>query len=113
MHVLLLRTGSYTSMHAGGVPMHAAPASLPVHVHLQSADPQDGVSTIKFYYIHPDDVKKHRLPPWLVGCNAAGKPQTEVRLHVHPCSFARTHARRHAHTHSFDRTKRAYLHSYE
>lgn len=56
---------------------------LPDKPHVQKvnaaiSNPQDGVSTIKFYYIHPDDVKKHRLPPWLVGCNAAGKPQTEA-----------------------------------
>ena len=37
-----------------------------------------GQTTIDFFYIHPDDIAAHHLPPWLIGCNAAGEPQHEA-----------------------------------
>jgi hypothetical protein len=49
-----------------------------VKVNAAVSDPEPGVDTIKFFYIHPDDIKAHKLQPWLIGCNSAGKPQTEA-----------------------------------
>lgn len=42
------------------------------------SDPDPGQTTIDFFYIHPDDIAAHHLPPWLIGCNAAGEPQHEA-----------------------------------
>lgn len=47
------------------------------------SDPKPGETTIDFFYIHPDDIKKHNLPAWLVGCNAAGAPQAEAAKILH------------------------------
>lgn len=47
-------------------------------VNVAVSDPEPGQKTIDFYYIHPDDIKAHHLPPWLIGCNAAGQPQSEA-----------------------------------
>ena len=44
-----------------------------VKVNAAISDPQPGETSINFYYIHPDDIVKHNLPRWLVGCNAAGE----------------------------------------
>ena len=42
------------------------------------SDPGPGEHRAAFYYIHPEDIAKHRLPPWLKGCNAVGRPQSEA-----------------------------------
>lgn len=34
--------------------------------------------TIDFYYVHPTDIRKHRLPAWLSGCNSAYRPHPEA-----------------------------------
>jgi FkbM family methyltransferase len=47
-------------------------------VNVAVSNPESGDTTIDFFYIHPDDITSYRLPPWLIGCNAAGKPQTEA-----------------------------------
>jgi len=31
-------------------------------------------STLKFFFIHPDDIQRHGLPDWLKGCNSVLKP---------------------------------------
>eukprot|EP00041_Stephanoeca_diplocostata_P000913 m.17755 g.17755 ORF g.17755 m.17755 type:complete len:297 (+) comp11306_c0_seq2:333-1223(+) len=49
-----------------------------IKVNAAISNPSTGAETIKFFYIHPNDITKHRLPAWLIGCNAAGKPQTEA-----------------------------------
>ena len=38
----------------------------------------DRPDTLSMYYVDPEDVRKHELPSWVIGCNSLGKPQPTV-----------------------------------
>ena len=83
MHVILdvMLTKCISGLSVEGLKMYQD--QLPdrpgvIKVNAAISDPQPGETTADFFYIHPNDIKKYHLPPWLKGCNAVGKPQTEA-----------------------------------
>jgi hypothetical protein len=42
-----------------------------IKVNAAISAPEPGETHANFYYIHPDDIKKYKLQPWLIGCNVS------------------------------------------